>query len=100
MSNSDQNQTEPSRDEQLFIQRALAGVEKAERYQNIKRLVATLFIIAFALQFAFRPTSSEMRIEATIMIFVGLVAVICTTRILSRVNKNTKDILQAMLARR
>jgi len=100
MSNADQNQTDPSRDEQLFIQRALAGVEKAERYQNIRRLIISILLIGAALQFAFRPTSPELKIEATIIIFVGLIAGTCTTKILSLINKNTKDILQAISTRR
>jgi len=92
--------TESPRDEQLFIQRALAGVEKAEKFQKIKRVILTIFLFAAALQFAFRPSSPELKIEATIVIFVGLIAGVCTTKILYLINKNTKDILQAISNRR
>jgi len=63
-------------------------------------VVLTIFLFAVAFQFAFRPTSPEMRIEATVVIFTGLIVGVCTTAILSRINKNTKDILQAILTRR
>jgi hypothetical protein len=100
MSTSDQNHSDRSRDEQLFIQRALASVEKAEKFQMIRQVATTIFLAAFAFWFAFRPTSPEMKIESTVMIFVGLTAAVCTSKILGRINKNTKDILQAISARR
>jgi len=96
MSTKDQNQPEPSSDEQRFIQRALAEVEKAETFQKIKQIVTSIFLMAAALWFAFKPSGPELRIEATIIIFVGLVGATCTTKILYRLNKNTKDILQAI----
>jgi hypothetical protein len=96
MSNEDQNHAEPSPNEQLFVERALAGVERAERVQRIKQIVASVFLIGAALWLAFRPSSSELNIECTVIIFVGLIAATCTTKILSRMNQNTKDILQAI----
>lgn len=83
-------------DEQLFVQRAIAAVERAERYQNIKQTVVKILAFGAAFWLAFRPSSPEMNIECTIIIFVGLICAICTSKILSVINKNTKDILQAI----
>lgn len=91
--------TNPS-DEQLFVQKAIQAVEKAERYQKIKQTVVRILAFGAAFWLAFRPSSKELGIECTIIIFVGLIAAICTSKILSAINKNTKDILQAIISER
>ena len=62
----------------------------------MRRAVFTVFAFAGAFQFAFRDTSPEMKIEATVLIGVGPVVGLCTTKIMSQSNKNTKDVLQAI----
>jgi FtsH-binding integral membrane protein len=100
MSTRDPKHAEPPSDEQLFIQRAIASVEKAEKYSKIKRIVQGVALFAVAFWFAFRPSGPELKIQIPIIMFVGVIVGFCTTKILVLINKNTKDILQAISARR
>jgi FtsH-binding integral membrane protein len=83
-------------EEQLFIREALASVEKAARFQNYKAAAMTVVAFIAAFSFAFRPTSPELKIECTILIGLSLVTMICTTKILARIDKNTFAVLQAI----
>ena len=96
MSTSNQDQPSVAAEEQIFIRKALANVEKAERFQRIKQIVASVLIVLAAVGFAFRPTSPEMRVEATLFIGIGLGLAVCTAKIMSLINKNTKDVLHAI----
>ncbi|HEX4748369.1 MAG TPA: hypothetical protein VH302_02405 [Bryobacteraceae bacterium] len=82
--------------EEMFIRKALAKVDKAARYQLIKQIVVSVLAFAFAGWLAGRSPSSELKIECTLIIMGGLIAAICTTKIMSLVNRNTRTILQAM----
>jgi len=100
MSANDQNHAEPSSDKQSFVRRALADVEKAERFQKIRQIVTSVLLASAAVWLAFKPSSPELGVECTVIIFVMLTAAVCTTKILTRINRNTKDILQAISNRR
>jgi hypothetical protein len=84
-----------SNDEQLFIRKALASVEKAEKYQRIKQIVVTVLTFGAAIWLTERSPSPELKLEVTILIGVGLIAAICTAKIMTLINQNTKSVLQA-----
>jgi hypothetical protein len=81
---------------QRFIRKALAGVEKAERFQRYKQIFVTVLAFAAAFWLASRPSSPEMGVECVLLIGVGLMLAVCTAKILSLINKNTRAILQAI----
>lgn len=83
-------------EEKLFIERALASVEKARRYQRIKQIVVTVLAFVAAGWFALKPDGPELNVECTIIILVGMMLAVCTTKIMFLINKNTKAILQAI----
>jgi hypothetical protein len=85
-----------SNEEQLFIRKALASVEKAERYQRIKQIVATVLTLGAAIWLTERSPSPELKLEVTILIGVGLMAAVCITKIMTLINRNTKSVLQAI----
>jgi hypothetical protein len=64
--------------------------------QRIKQIAMTGFLFVAAFWLAFKPTSPEMKIECTVIIFVGLISGVCTMKILALINKNTKAILGAI----
>lgn len=96
MSSSPYEQPSSSSQEQQFIQRALANVEKAARYQRIKQIVVTVLAFIAAFWLSSRGPSSELNVECTIIIFVGLMLAVCTAKIKSLINKNASVILQAI----
>ncbi len=85
-----------SNDEQLFIRKALANVEKSEKYQRIKQIVATVLAFVAAILLTERSPSPELKLEVTILIGVGLIAAVCTSKIMTLINRNTKSLLQAI----
>ena len=97
MTLTDQKEPSDLAQEQLFLRNALASVDKAERFARFKRIGVS--VLAFAAVFwliALRPPSPELGVECTVIIILGLALAICTARVLSVVNKNTKTILQAI----
>ena len=96
MSTSNPEQPSVAAEEEIFIRKALANVEKAERFLRIKRIVASVLMLLAAFGFAFRPTSPEMRVEATLFIGIGLALAVCTAKIMMLINKNTKAVLHAI----
>ena len=76
--------------------KALASVEKAEKYQWIKQIVATVLTFGAAIWLTERSPSPELKLEATILIGVGLIAAVCITKIMTLINRNTKSVLQAI----
>ena len=85
-----------SNDEQLFIRKALASVEKAEKYQRIKQIVATVLTFGAAILLTERSPSPDLKLEVTILIGAGLIAAVCTAKIMTLINRNTKSVLQAI----
>ena len=85
-----------STEEQSFIRAALEQVEKAQRVHRIKQIAITVLAFAAALWLALQRPSREPNGEYDVMIFVGLVAGVCTAKIMSLINKNTKAVLQAI----
>jgi len=95
MSISNDNES-PLASEKRFIQTALAAVEKAERFQRYKQIVVTVIALTAAFWWASRPSSPELGLECIILMGVGLMLAVCTAKILSLINKNTRAILQAI----
>ncbi len=79
-----------------FIRRALADVEKTQRFQRVRQIILTILAFAFAFWLAFKPSGPELQIECTVIIMLGLVAGVCTAKVMSLNNRNTKAILQAI----
>ena len=94
MSPSNPNQPESS-DEQRFIQRAMADIDKAEKVQKIKRIVVIgIFFAVLVWQVIRAPgpgISGAMVITAVV---IGISAILF--RIDRRINKNTAVILRAI----
>jgi hypothetical protein len=85
-----------SAEEELFLKKALASIENARRFQKIKQVILTTLAFIAAFWFASKRPGSELNVECTILIFVGLIAAICTAKMMSLINKNTKAILEAI----
>jgi uncharacterized protein (TIGR03435 family) len=83
-------------EEQEFIRRALAGVEKAEKFQRIRQIAVTVLAFGAAGWLATKRRSSELNIECTVLIFVGLIAAICTCENHGSHQSEYEDVLQAI----
>ena len=94
MSTSNQNQPE-SPDEQRFIQRAMADIDKAEKVQKIKHIVVIGILFAALVWQVIRAPgpgiSGAMVITAVV---AGIAAILF--RIDRMINKNTTAILRAI----
>ena len=86
--------------EQTFIEQALAAAERAQRVDRIRVAVTTVAAMAAALWFAFRPSSPEMRVEATTIVVIGAMIAAVTAKLRSLIQGNTRLVLQALAASR
>ena len=94
MSTSNQNQPESS-DEQRFIQRAMADIDKAEKVQKIKQIVVRLILFGALVWLVIRePGPAITPAMAILGVASGIVAILF--RIDSGINKNTAAILRAI----
>ena len=84
-----------STEEDLFVGKALASVEKAEKVQRARRIALTVVALAAAFWLGSKGPSPELNVECTVLIGVGLMIAISTAKIMSLVNRNTRTILQA-----
>ncbi len=82
-------------EEDVFIRNALAGVEKAERYGRVKEVVATILAFGAVISLTKRSPGRELRLEP-VLIGAGLIAAVCTAKIKTWINQNTKEVLQAI----
>ena len=83
MSNSGQNQPQ-SPDEQKFIQRAMADIDKAEKLQRIKQVVVIGLLFGALIWWAIRTPDSGVN-----NFFVILVVAIGIARILFKIDSST-----------
>ena len=94
MSTSNQNQPESS-DEQRFIQRAMADIDKAEKVQKIKQIVVRGILFGALVWLVIRePGPAITKPMVILAVASGIVAFLF--RIDSRINKNTTAILRAI----
>ena len=94
MSTSNQNQPESS-DEQRFIQRAMADIDKAEKLQKIKyKVVIGIFFAALVWQVIRAPGPGIDGAMVITAVVAGILAILF--RIDRGINKNTTAILRAI----
>ena len=89
MSTSNQNQ--PESDEQRFIQRAMAGIDKAEKVQKIKQIVVIGIFFGALVWLAIREPGPGINNAMVI-----LVVAIGIARILFRIDSSTRTVLRAI----
>jgi amino acid transporter len=94
MSTSNQNQPESS-DEQRFIQRAMADIDKAEKVQKIKPIVVIGILFAVQLWLVIRAPGPGITFPMVVVAGLTVIAAIVFC-INSRSNKNTTAILRAI----
>jgi hypothetical protein len=86
--------------EQAFIEQALAASERAKRLDQVRVVATTAAAMAAAIWFAFRPSSPELRMEATIIVVIGAMLAAITAKLRSLIQHNTRLLLQALAASR
>ena len=90
MSTSNQNQPESS-DEQRFIQRAMADIDKSEKVQKIKQIVVMAILFGALVWMVIRtPGPGINNFMVILVVAFGIV------RILFQIDKSTRTILRAM----
>src|SRR5262245_60309868 len=94
MSPSNPNQPESS-DEQRFIQRAMADIDKTEKVQKIRRIVVIGIFFALLVWQSIREPGQGISVAMVITAVVSAIAA-NLFRIDSRINKNTAAILRAI----
>lgn len=82
-------------EEEVFIRKALASVEKAERYSRVKQVVATVLAFVVVIWLTERNAGPELRLEP-VLIGTAVIAAVCTAKIKMLINQNTKAVLQAI----
>ena len=93
-----EDSTKQATDEQRFIRDALASADKAERFHKIKLIAVTL--LAFGgCYYAFDQPVAAQHTAITVVLVVGLMLALCTAKILTSINKNTRVVLQAFSER-
>ena len=93
MSTSNQNQ--PEADEQRFIQRAMADIDKAEKVQKIKQIVVIGIFFGALVWLAIRAPGPGINNAMVI-----LVVAIGIAKILFRIDSSTRTVLRAIGNRR
>lgn len=94
MSTSNQNQPESS-DEQRFVQRAMADIDKAGKVQKIKNVVVIgILFAALVWQVIRAPGPGISGLMIMTAVFIGLAAIFF--RIDRGINRNTAAILRAI----
>jgi hypothetical protein len=91
---SNQNPPEPS-EEQRFVQRAMADIDKAEKVQKIKQVVAMGLFFGALVWLAIRTPGPGLNNA-----FVILVVAIGIVKIHFRIDSSTRAILRALANRR
>ena len=86
--------------EQAFVERALAAAARAQRWEQLRVIVATAIAFTAAGWFAFRPPSPELHVEATVIVVIGAMIVAATAKLRSLIQRNTNLVLQAIASRR
>src|SRR5215470_15590270 len=96
MNTSDEKNSAAEPEEERFVQRALAKVEKAERLQLIKQIVVA--VIVFPAVYYLMGNAPERRVPFTVIMVIGLMLALITAKIMWLINKNTTAILRAIAA--
>ena len=83
-------------EESVFVRKALEDVEKAQKYMRVRQIAVTVLLIAMAAWLAFQPSPLPNNGAYAVMIFVGVSLAVCTTKIMTLMNKNTSAVLRAI----
>jgi hypothetical protein len=94
MSTPDQNQTPAASGEQLFVRKALASAERAARFSRIKQIV--VIVIAFPALYYLTGSAPEHKVPFTVIMVIGVMLVGITSKIMAKLDSNTRTILQAI----
>ena len=94
MSTPDQNHTPPVIGEQLFVRKALASAERAARFSQIKQIV--VIVIAFPALYYLTGSAPEHKVPFTVIMVIGVMLVAITSKIMAKLDSNTRTILQAI----
>ena len=86
--------------EQAFVEQALAAAARAQRWDQVRLIVASGAAVSAAVWFAFRPPSPELHVEATILIVIGAMLMAVTAKIRWWIQRSTSLVLQAIAAQR
>ena len=95
MNTSDEKDSAADPEEERFVQRALAQVEKAERFSRIRHIGLSVIVLP-AVYFLINRAPLEPGMPLIVMMVVGLMLAVCTAKILALINKNTTAILRAI----
>jgi hypothetical protein len=95
MNTSDEKNSVVEPEEELFVRRALAKVEKAERFSRIRHIALSVIALP-AVYFLINTTPLQPGMPLIVMMVVGLMLAVCTAKILALINKNTLAILRAV----
>ena len=95
MNTSDEKDSAADPEEERFVQRALAQVEKAERFSRIRHIVLSVIVLP-AVYFLINSAPLQPGMPLIVMMVVGLMLAVCTAKILALINKNTLAILRAV----
>ena len=82
-------------EEDVFIRKALASVEKAERQSRIKEIVAIVLAFVAIIWLTERSPKPELRLEP-LLIGAASIAAVCTAKIKRLINENTRAVLRAI----
>ena len=96
MNTSDERNSAVEPEEERFVQRALAKVEKAERIQMIKQIALTVIVLPAV--YYLMGNAPERHVPFTVIMVIGLMLALIMTKIMRLINKNTTAILRAIAA--
>jgi len=95
MSKSDEKNSAVEPEEESFVRSALARVEKAERFSRIRKIALSVIAIP-AVYFLINSEPVQPGMPLIVMMVVGLMLAVCTSKIVALINKNTLVILRAI----
>jgi hypothetical protein len=96
MSTPDQDQTPAASEEEVFVRKALANVERAARFSRIKNIAVT--VIAFPVLYYLTGSAPEHKVPFTVIMVIGVMLVVITSKLTAQANSHTRAILQAIAA--
>jgi len=94
MSTSNQNQPESS-DEERFIQRAMAEIDKAEKVQKIKQKVVLGLLFGALVLLVIREPGPGITTPMVLLVVVAVIA-----KLFFKIDNSTRTILRAIANRR
>jgi hypothetical protein len=94
MNTSDEKNSVVEPEEELFVQRALAKVERTVRFDTIEQIVVMLIVFPGAYYLV--GHGSENPVPFTVILVIGLLLVAITVKLVGLINRNTWSILRAI----